>query len=81
MNLPFADLVTTPGLDAEEEVPRLLAHLRTQVGGLDEREAARRLQQVGARNALRFLIEERGPDGRGAEVERENCGFGHAKQL
>jgi len=38
---------TMPGLDAEEEVPRLLAHLRTQVGGLDEREAARRLQQVG----------------------------------
>jgi calcium-translocating P-type ATPase len=36
-----------PGLDPEEDVARLLAHLRTQVGGLDEREAARRLQQVG----------------------------------
>ena len=39
--------LTMPGLDAEEEVSRLLAHLRTQVGGLDPREAARRLQQVG----------------------------------
>ncbi len=47
MSLPPEDLVTAPGLDAEEEVPRLLAHLRTQVDGLDEREALRRLQQVG----------------------------------
>jgi calcium-translocating P-type ATPase len=47
VSLPPDVLVTTPGLDVEEEVPRLLAHLRTQVDGLDEREAARRLQQVG----------------------------------
>ena len=47
MTLPSTGLVTTPGLDPEEAVPRLLAHLRTQVDGLDEREAARRLQQVG----------------------------------
>ena len=47
MTLPPDVLVTTPGLDVEEEVPRLLAQLRTQVNGLDEREAARRLQQVG----------------------------------
>ncbi len=39
--------VVTTGLDPEEEVPRLLAHLRTRVEGLEEREAARRLQQVG----------------------------------
>ncbi len=36
-----------PGLDPEEDAPRLLADLRTQVDGLDEREAARRLLQVG----------------------------------
>ena len=47
MSLPSAYLVTTPDLDVEEEVSRLLAHLRTQVEGLEEREAARRLQQVG----------------------------------
>ena len=47
MTLPSSDLVTIPDLDPEEDVSRLLAHLRTQVGGLDEREAARRLQQVG----------------------------------
>jgi calcium-translocating P-type ATPase len=35
------------GADPEEEIPQLLADLRTQVDGLDEREAARRLQQVG----------------------------------
>jgi magnesium-transporting ATPase (P-type) len=47
VSLPPEDLVTALGLDAEEEVPRLLAHLRTQIDGLDEREAVRRLQQVG----------------------------------
>ncbi len=36
-----------PVLDPEEDVPRLLVDLRTQVEGLDEREAARRLLQVG----------------------------------
>jgi calcium-translocating P-type ATPase len=45
--LDVAGLPSLPGLDPEEEASRLLAHLRTQVGGLDEREAARRLQQVG----------------------------------
>jgi magnesium-transporting ATPase (P-type) len=40
-------MVSMPGVDPEEEVSQLLAHLRTQVDGLDEREAARRLQQVG----------------------------------
>jgi magnesium-transporting ATPase (P-type) len=35
------------GLDPEEDVSRLFADLRTQVDGLDEREAARRLLQVG----------------------------------
>ena len=39
--------LTTVGFDPEEEVPRLLAHLRTRVAGLEEREAERRLQQVG----------------------------------
>jgi calcium-translocating P-type ATPase len=34
-------------VDPEEEATRLLAHLRTQVGGLDVREAARRLHQFG----------------------------------
>ncbi|HEX4344888.1 MAG TPA: cation-transporting P-type ATPase [Solirubrobacteraceae bacterium] len=43
---------TTAGLDPEEEVPRLLADLRTQADGLDELEAARRLLQVG-RNEIR----------------------------
>ena len=47
MTLPSSGLVTIPGVDPEEEVARLLVHLRTQVDGLDEREAARRLQQVG----------------------------------
>ncbi|MEA2172226.1 MAG: hypothetical protein QOF76_5526, partial [Solirubrobacteraceae bacterium] len=36
-----------PRVDPEEDVPGLLAHLRTQADGLDEREAARRLIQVG----------------------------------
>ncbi|MDX6680239.1 MAG: hypothetical protein QOG94_278 [Solirubrobacteraceae bacterium] len=36
-----------PGPDPEEEVARLLVGLRTQVDGLDDSEAARRLQQVG----------------------------------
>jgi calcium-translocating P-type ATPase len=40
-------MVSMPGVDPEEEVSQLLAHLRTQVDGLDEREAARRLEQVG----------------------------------
>lgn len=43
---------TVPAVDPEEEIPRLLDHLGTQADGLDEREAARRLQQVGA-NAIR----------------------------
>jgi calcium-translocating P-type ATPase len=34
-------------VDPEEDVPRLLADLRTQVDGLDDREVARRLAQVG----------------------------------
>lgn len=38
---------TFPALDPEEEIPRLLAHLGTQADGLDDREAARRLLQVG----------------------------------
>jgi calcium-translocating P-type ATPase len=47
VTLPLPDLASTPGLDPEEALPRLLADLRTQVDGLDEREAARRLTQVG----------------------------------
>jgi hypothetical protein len=47
VTLPPSELVTAHSLDPEEEIPRLFAHLRTQVDGLDEREAARRLQQVG----------------------------------
>jgi hypothetical protein len=47
MALPTIDMLTGPGLDPEEETRRLLADLQTQLGGLDEREAARRLQQVG----------------------------------
>ncbi len=47
MTVASSDLPTTPGLDPEEEVPRLLADLHTQVTGLEEREAARRRQQVG----------------------------------
>ena len=47
------DLLTIPGLDPEEDVSRLLAHLRTQVDGLDEREASRRLQQFGANEIRR----------------------------
>ncbi|MEV4420233.1 cation-transporting P-type ATPase [Patulibacter sp. NPDC049589] len=34
-------------VDPEEDAPLLLAHLSTRSGGLDEREAARRLLQVG----------------------------------
>ncbi|MDO9410888.1 cation-transporting P-type ATPase [Patulibacter sp.] len=34
-------------VDPEEDATRLLEHLRTRTGGLDEREAARRLLQVG----------------------------------
>jgi calcium-translocating P-type ATPase len=41
------DLLARHGLDPEEQVSRLLDDLDTQVAGLDEREAARRLQQVG----------------------------------
>ena len=47
MTIPPSDLNALPGLDPEEEASRLLAHLRTQINGLDEREAARRLQQFG----------------------------------
>jgi len=47
MALTFPGIAGVPGLDPEEETPRLFAHLGTQAGGLDEREAARRLQQVG----------------------------------
>ena len=50
---PTPDLLSTPGLDPEEDVARLLAHLRTQAEGLDEREAARRLAQVGANEIRR----------------------------
>jgi calcium-translocating P-type ATPase len=46
------ELVAGPELDPEEEAGRLLADLRTQAGGLDDREAARRLQQFGP-NAIR----------------------------
>ncbi|MEA2223002.1 MAG: hypothetical protein QOH83_1378 [Solirubrobacteraceae bacterium] len=46
MTLP-APALEIPQLDPEEDVARLLADLHTQAGGLDEREAARRLQQVG----------------------------------
>src|SRR5687767_12529011 len=42
-----SDPAMTAGLDPEEELPRLLADLHTQVAGLDEREAARRLAQFG----------------------------------
>jgi magnesium-transporting ATPase (P-type) len=52
MALPSVDLLAGPGLDPEEEASRLLAHLATQAGGLDEREAARRLLPVG-RNEIR----------------------------
>ena len=41
------DPISAPGLDPQEKVARLLADLHTQIGGLDEREAARRLLQVG----------------------------------
>jgi calcium-translocating P-type ATPase len=46
------ELVAIPELDPEEEAGRLLADLRTQADGLDDREAARRLQQFGP-NAIR----------------------------
>jgi calcium-translocating P-type ATPase len=41
------DFASAPTIDPEEETLRLLADLRTQVDGLDDREAARRLLQVG----------------------------------
>ena len=44
---PSSQLPLPADLDPEEDAARLLAHLRTQIDGLDEREAARRLQQVG----------------------------------
>ena len=50
--MALTDPEAGPALDPEEEVPRLLADLRTQVDGLDAREAARRLLQVGP-NAIR----------------------------
>lgn len=45
--MSLMDPAARVALDPEEDVPRLLAQLRTQVDGLDAREAARRLQQVG----------------------------------
>lgn len=47
MSSPAPMGLNGPGLDPEENTRRLLVDLRTQLGGLDEREAARRLQQVG----------------------------------
>jgi calcium-translocating P-type ATPase len=41
------DLAAAPAVDPEEDAPRLFADLRSQTGGLDEREAARRLLQIG----------------------------------
>ncbi len=41
------DPFEVPDVDPEEGVPQLLAGLRTEVDGLDEREAARRLDQFG----------------------------------
>jgi hypothetical protein len=41
---PALELVAIPELDPEEEAGRLLADLRTQTEGLDDREADRRLQ-------------------------------------
>ncbi len=46
------EIAGAPTLDPEEATPQLLADLRTQVEGLDDREAARRLLQVG-RNEIR----------------------------
>ncbi|MCW2996203.1 MAG: family P-type ATPase, partial [Conexibacter sp.] len=46
------ELVAIPELDPEEDAGRLLADLRTRTEGLDDREAARRLQQFGP-NAIR----------------------------
>ncbi len=47
MTSPAAETLIDPGLDPEEAVPRLLADLHTRTAGLDEREAARRLLQIG----------------------------------
>ena len=47
-----AETIVPADLDPEEDVPRLLADLHTQSAGLEQREAARRLQQVGP-NAIR----------------------------
>ena len=44
---PVTGSPAAPELDPEEDVPRLLVDLRTQTEGLDTREAARRLEQVG----------------------------------
>jgi magnesium-transporting ATPase (P-type) len=55
--MPSPDLIAAYGFDPEEQVSRLLTHLGTRVGGLDEREAARRLQQVG----LNEIRRETGP--------------------
>jgi calcium-translocating P-type ATPase len=41
------ELAAGPPIDPEEDAPRLFADLRSQIEGLDEREAARRLQQIG----------------------------------
>jgi hypothetical protein len=48
-----ADPIPLPGVDPEEDATRLLADLHTQTGGLDEREAARRLLQVGGNEIRR----------------------------
>ena len=50
-------LAIIPGVDPEEDVERLLGHLSKRAGGLDERDAVRRLQQVGPNEIRR----ERGP--------------------
>ncbi len=51
--LPTSDYVAIADLDAEEPAARLLADLSTQADGLQPREAARRLQQVGANEIRR----------------------------
>jgi calcium-translocating P-type ATPase len=47
VTLASPDLTTIPDVDPEEAVAQLFVDLRTQADGLDEREAERRLQQVG----------------------------------
>ncbi len=50
--MPVGSPATVTDVDPEEAVGQLLSDLGTQAGGLEEREAARRLQQVGP-NAIR----------------------------